>query len=183
MRIYTKSGDSGTTSLFGGKRINKNSARIEAYGTVDELNSQIGVIVSQNPPKDIIGKLLRIQKELFVLGTNLATPHAVKTKISKITRSYVNRLEKEIDNWNKNLPALRNFILPGGSETGAQLHSARTIARRAERTIVSLSRQEKINKNILSYVNRLSDWLFILARYVNKLDGQKEIVWEGRKNP
>ena len=186
MKIYTKTGDKGTTSLFGGERVDKNSARIRAYGDVDELNSMIGVIVvivkqTMTNQSSISGKLLRIQSELFVLGCDLATPLSVKLKIPRINKAYVTRLEKEIDYWQGKLPLLRNFILPGGTNTGSSLHMARAIARRVERSIVELSGLEKINKYDLVYINRLSDWLFVLARYVNKLDGVKEVIWKGRK--
>lgn len=180
MKIYTKTGDRGTTSLFGGKRVDKDSVRIEAYGNVDELNSLIGTILADSPPGDVLKKLLRIQNELFVLGSDLATPKEVKVKVVRVKKSFVDRLEKEIDNWEKQLPKLRNFILPGGSITGSKLHLARTVARRAERSIVNLSANEKINANGLTYINRLSDWLFVLARFVNKLDKAKEIPWRGR---
>ncbi|MEK7580885.1 MAG: cob(I)yrinic acid a,c-diamide adenosyltransferase [Patescibacteria group bacterium] len=225
MKIYTKTGDGGTTTLFGGKRVDKNSARIEAYGCVDELNSLIGVVIAQikesslrvpirsersnqlnqdrhdlvkldlamtikNNWKNIVKKFLRIQGELFVLGTDLATPTDVRvstslklrgaSKIPRVTRTFVTRLEKEIDFFDKLLPALKSFILPGGSKTGSKLHFARTIARRAERRIVDLSNTEKINQNSLVYINRLSDWLFVLARYVNQLEKVKEVPWKGR---
>lgn len=180
VKIYTRTGDRGTTSLFGGKRVGKNSLRIEAYGCVDELNSLIGVIVASEPPADVLKKLTRIQEELFVLGADLSSPMDVKAKIPRITKVYVTRLEKEIDAIDKNLPDLRNFILPGGGKVGSKLHLARTVTRRAERVIVDLSAQEKINKNAQVYINRLSDWLFVLARYTNKLEGAKEIPWKGR---
>lgn len=190
MKIYTKTGDGGSTSLFGGKRVDKNSARTEAYGCIDELNSLIGTIVAEKPPANILKKLARVQGELFVLGTDLATPFDVKvstslklrgtSKIPRITKTFVTRLEKEIDFFDKKLPALKNFILPGGGEVGSKLHLARTVARRAERRIVDLSNTEKNNKNGLSYVNRLSDWLFVLARYINNEENAKEIIWKGR---
>lgn len=189
VKIYTKTGDRGTTSLFGGKRVDKNSLRIKAYGEVDELNSLIGVVISEidyfkvRPSKKVSPfkkKLTRIQAELFVLGADLATPYNVKVKVPRVTKSFVTRLEKEIDKWSTSLPKLKNFILPGGSSVGAKLHLARTVARRAERSIVELSGQEKINPNVQIYINRLSDWLFTLARYINKLEGKVEIVWKGR---
>lgn len=211
VRIYTKGGDRGTTSLFGGRRVDKNSLRIRAYGEVDELNSLIGVIISEllhysssdrvrlgsrevmsswseaigskvssRQARTIKDKLLRIQTELFVLGADLATPYAVKVKVPRIGKIYIKRLEKEIDNLSKQLSPLRKFILPGGSKTGSKLHLARTVARRAERSIVDLAKQEKINKNVLIYTNRLSDWLFVLARYINQLQGVKEVPWKGR---
>lgn len=181
MKIYTKTGDHGSTSLFGGTRVDKDSARIDAYGNVDELNSLIGTILANNLTIDVSKKLIRVQNELFVLGSDLATPKEVKVKVERVKKSFVNRLEKEIDNWEKQLPALRNFILPGGSNIGSGLHLARTVARRAERSIVNLSTEEKININALTYINRLSDWLFVLARVVNKLDKMKEIPWQGRR--
>ncbi len=180
MKIYTKTGDSGTTSLFGGKRVDKNSLRIEAYGCVDELNSLIGVIVAGKPPADVLKKLIRVQAELFILGTDLATPTDVKVKIPRITKGFVARTEKEIDAMEKRLPNLKNFILPGGSKIGSQLHLARTVARRTERRIVELSQAERINQNSLIYINRLSDWLFVMARYINSLEKVKEITWKGR---
>lgn len=189
MKIYTKGGDRGTTSLFGGERVEKNSLRIRAYGEIDELNSLIGVILAEwsnvevEPRQEVQPlrkKLLRIQKELFVLGADLATPYDVKVKIPRVTRPYITRLEKEIDKWSRSLPQLKKFILPGGSKTGSKLHCARTVARRAERSIVDLAKQEKINKNVLIYTNRLSDWFFTLARYINQLQGVKEVPWKGR---
>ena len=188
-KIYTRVGDLGTTSLFGGKRVGKNSVRIEAYGNVDDLNSLIGVILAdfvEVRPLLEIGplkrKLFRVQTELFVLGSDLATPmeSKLKVKVPRVKKSYSTRLEKEIDTWDKNLAPLKKFIIPGGSPVGAKLHLARTVARRAERSIVTLAKSEKINVNAQIYINRLSDWLFTLARYVNKLDNIKEVVWKGR---
>lgn len=204
IKIYTKTGDRGTTSLFGGERVEKNSLRIRAYGEIDELNSLIGVILADDfflslrraqrrgnlKLKDshaslamtgmVSKKLLRIQEELFVLGADLASPYAVKVKVPRIGKIYIKRLEKEIDNLSKQLSPLKKFILPGGSQVGSKLHCARTVARRAERSIVDLAKQEKINKNALIYTNRLSDWLFVLARYTNKSEGVFEISWKGR---
>lgn len=180
VKIYTKTGDAGTTSLFGGKRVSKSSARIDAYGAVDELNSQIGVVLSENPTKDIIKKLIRVQGELFVLGSDLSTPLDVKVKIPRISKTYIARLEKEIDEIEKSLPKIKNFILPGGSKAGAGIHLARTIARRAERSIVVLSENEKINGYAQEYINRLSDWLFVLARYANHQEKIVETYWKGR---
>lgn len=195
MKIYTKTGDRGTTSLFGGKRINKNSPRVAAYGAVDELNSLIGVSKSHLEGVDkrhlrggpdsskvslVLKKLQRIQQELFVLGADLATPREVKVESQSVKKSFITRLEREIDKWTSDLPPLRHFILPGGARAGSLLHLARSVARRAERSIVGLSEKEKINPHVLPYINRLSDWLFTLARYVNKIDHVKETPWRGR---
>ncbi|KKQ89647.1 MAG: hypothetical protein UT12_C0010G0018 [Candidatus Curtissbacteria bacterium GW2011_GWC2_38_9] len=209
MKIYTKTGDSGTTSLFGGRRVGKDSARIAAYGTVDELNSLIGLIISDlqqysssersesrsgsrpasqrgeqaqtiTDNKKIVKKLLRIQSELFVLGADLATPADIKIKAPRIKKSFVIRLEREIDKWSASLPVLKNFILPGGGKVGSKLHLARSIARRAEWSLVALSKEETINKNTQMYINRLSDWFFVAARHVNKGERQEEKVWRGR---
>lgn len=192
VKVYTGGGDRGRTTLFGGKRVDKNSARIRAYGEVDELNSWIGIVIAEldyfkvfkvrpllkvSPFKK---KLIRVQTELFVLGSDLATPADVKVKVPRVSKSYVSRLEKEIDTWSSSLPQLKKFILPGGSTVGAKLHLARTVARRVERSIVELSGQEKINSNVQVYINRLSDWLFTLARYFNKLEGNPEVIWRGR---
>jgi len=186
VKIYTKTGDSGTTSLFGGKRIDKDSARIQAYGEVDELNSLIGTILADlegvrplSGVKPLKKKLLRIQEELFVLGADLAAPIEVKVKVPRIKKSFITRLEKEIDGWEKQLPKLKNFILPGGSQVGSKLHLARSVARRAERAIVNLDRTDVINKSAVVYLNRLSDWFFVAARYVNKLENVKENLWRG----
>lgn len=180
VKIYTKTGDRGTTSLFGGKRVDKNSARIEAYGTVDELNSQIGVVLSLNPPKDLVKKLIRVQEELFVLGADLSAPLDVKVKVPRVSKPFITRLEKEIDKWEKTLPKIKNFVLPGGGRVGSILHLARTIARRTERSVVAFSKVEKINRNAQVYINRLSDWFFVAARQVNKLENQTEKIWKGR---
>lgn len=166
--------------MFGGKRVSKDSLRIEANGMVDELNAQIGVVIANGLNGKFTKKFLRIQGELFVLGGDLATPGDVKIKIPMVTKGFVARLEKEIDLMQKDLPALRNFILPGGSIFGSQIHLARAVARRAERAIVALSAVEKINSNVLMYINRLSDWLFVLARYINMSEKTKEVIWKGR---
>ncbi len=180
MKIYTKTGDKGKTSLFGGRGASKNSLRIKSYGEVDELNSYIGTILSQSKTGEINSRLLRVQNELFVLGTDLATPQDVKINVPRISKPFVTRLEKDIDFLQKKLPQIKNFILPGGSGTGSQLHFARTIVRRTERSIADLVENEKINLETLRYINRLSDWFFVLARYVNKLDNVKEVYWRGK---
>ena len=180
MKIYTKTGDGGWTSLFGGKRVNKDSLRVEACGKCDELNSQIGVIVSENPPAEIEKKLLRIQQEIFVLGADLATPFSVDIKVPRIKKSFVSRLERDIDLMEKDLPKLKNFILPGGGKIGASLHLARSAARCLERILVTLGRQDKLNPRIFPFINRLSDWFFVLARHANQAQNFREVPWSGR---
>lgn len=180
MKIYTKSGDKGKTFLFGGRKVNKNDLRIAAYGNVDELNSLIGVILAEDPPEEISKKLTRIQNELMVLGSDLASPMDVTTTIPRVTQPYVSRLEKEIDSWQKKLPQLKKFILPGGGRIGSKLHLARAVTRRSERSIANLANQEKINAKVLMYVNRLSDWFFVAARQNNKIESIKEVQWLGR---
>lgn len=180
MKIYTKTGDRGATSLLGGKMVRKDSQRVTACGEVDELNSLLGVIIAETQNKDLIQKLTRVQNELFVLQTVLASSFDLTIKIPKINAAHTLRLEREIDVCEKSLPNLKNFILPGGGETGSKLHLARTVARRAERSIVTLASTERISKHVLSYINRLSDWLFVLARFVNFQENAKEIIWKGR---
>ena len=178
MKIYTKTGDGGDTSLFGGKRVRKDSLRIETYGTVDELNSVIGVCRAQKIPKQIDIVLEEIQRDLFTLGADLATPHDVKKKsVKRIENSHVVRLESHIDAIEATLEPLKQFILPGGSETAAMLHFARAVCRRAERLVIRLSHEEKINKHPVVYLNRLSDLLFVLARKTNALSKTPETKW------
>lgn len=180
MKIYTKTGDSGSTSLFGGGRVLKNSLRVEAYGKADELNSLLGVVLSQEPDRDISIKIIRIQNEIFILGTDLATPLSVKVKVPRIRSSFTSRLEREIDLMEEDLPKLKNFILPGGTNVGSRLHLARSVARCLERILVTLDHQDSINPRILPYVNRLSDWFFVLARHANSKQNYKEVIW-GKK--
>lgn len=179
MKIYTKKGDNGETSLFGGQRVPKNSPRIEAYGTVDELNAHLGIVLSLKPPSEIHTILERIQNDLFVLGADLATPINVQSeKVQRIQQSHVQKLEETIDRLEEHLEPLHSFILPGGSQISAQLHTARTICRRAERCTMQLSKTEAIGPLPITYLNRLSDLLFVLARYTNLLDGQSETRWK-----
>lgn len=179
MKIYTKTGDKGETALFGGQRVPKESLRIETYGTVDELNSVIGIVGSLTPKKEIEAILERIQHDLFVLGADLATP-LTKTsdKISRVQQSHVEQLERSIDLLEPKLQPLKVFILPGGSSVAAHLHFARTVCRRAERLTAKLSREEELGPAPLVYLNRLSDLLFVLARYANHLDGVGETQWK-----
>jgi len=184
-KIYTKTGDKGTTGLVGGRRISKDSPRIWAYGTVDELNAAIGLARAFNreeksPAMRRVDVLLaRVQNELFHLGAELATlPEDFQKGRPRIDRSHVVALEKLMDELNPELGPLREFILPGGSRTAAALHQARTICRRAERFCVRLAREERIGEFVVPYLNRLSDALFVLARWANKARGVKETSWE-----
>lgn len=181
MKIYTKTGDKGDTGLFGGERVSKDSLRINSYGTIDELNSHIGLAVTEVKDGEIKDLLVRIQNQLFNIGSDLATPDTEKNKklnIPRITEEDFNLLEKEIDRFEQRNDELKQFILPGGSKGAAHLHVCRTVCRRGERLVVSLSKTDKINQNIIVYLNRLSDLLFVLARYENKINGIEDIKWE-----
>ncbi|MEY3688762.1 MAG: cob(I)yrinic acid a,c-diamide adenosyltransferase [Ignavibacteria bacterium] len=180
MKIYTKTGDDGTTGLFGGKRVAKFSLRIEAYGTVDELNAVIGVALTHDLPAMVGEPLQHISSLLFTVGSDLATPQDAmqKSSVPVITEEHVDVLEQWIDTYQEHLPALRNFILPGGSKGGAHLHLARTVCRRAERAIVALKQEEEINPIVLRFINRLSDYLFVAARFVNAKEGHDDIEWK-----
>lgn len=185
MKIYTKTGDKGTTALFGGTRVPKHHLRIESYGTIDELNSYIGLIRDQNIEQATIDSLIRIQNELFTLGAMLATPPEKEVlkngkqrlNIPKINTNSITILEQEIDNMNLELAPMTNFILPGGHQTVSFCHIARCVCRRAERLTTALNENEEINTNILMYLNRLSDYLFVLARKLTKDLSAKEIPW------
>lgn len=181
-RIYTRGGDKGETSLVSGDRVAKHHIRVEAYGTVDETNAAIGM--ARLSTKGAVDAMLgRIQNDLFDLGADLATPGSdIKSEQAlRIIASQVKRLEDEIDKLNKELQPLRSFILPGGSPEAAHLHLARTICRRAERSISELMQKEAINPFALQYMNRLSDHLFVLSRYVNA-KGKKDVLWTPGKN-
>ena len=179
MKIYTKTGDKGDTSLFGGQRVPKDALRIEAYGTVDELNSVLGVVRADNANSDIDKILGQVQNQLFNLGADLATPRANEKKsIKRIEPKDAHALEKFIDSLEPKLKPLRSFILPGGLPTAARLQFARTVCRRAERIVVRLSRNEDIGEHITVYLNRLSDLLFVLARYANHVANVPETRWK-----
>jgi cob(I)alamin adenosyltransferase len=167
-RIYTRTGDDGTTGLIGGKRVPKNSPYIEAGGSLDELNALLGVVRSNKLPSEIDRILQLVQDDLFAIGAELASPEGAKRQTPGIGDGEIQRLEREIDDIEKNLVPLKQFILPGGSIPGAQLHLARAVARRAERHCVTLSHIEKVNPAVVRYLNRLSDLCFVLARYVNR---------------
>lgn len=178
MKIYTKTGDKGETSLFGGTRVPKHALRIEAYGTVDELNSVIGICRSMNTVQEIDGILDELQHDLFTLGADLATPHeSLSSNVRRVSSSDALRLEKHIDDIESKIEPLKNFILPGGSKTASMLHFARTVCRRAERLVVHLAHEETIGNDPTIYLNRCSDLLFMLARRVNNLSNTPETKW------
>ena len=178
MKIYTKMGDSGETGLYGGARVSKDDLRIQAYGTLDELNATLGV-AGADPliPIQIREKLRRVQSELFQLGGELATPAGKSVPMELIGTIEIERMEKEIDAMELLLKPLTQFILPGGSLASAQIHLARTISRRAEREVVTLHGVQPLRDEILGYVNRLSDWFFVLARFANHLAGIEDTAW------
>ena len=175
-KIYTRGGDAGETSLGDGSRVSKLDARIAAYGTVDELNAAVGVVVAGACPETIREVLVRVQNELFDLGADLSVPIEHEARL-RVTQDQVDRLEDECDRFNAELPDLRSFVLPGGSETAARLHVARTVCRRAEREALVAAGAHEVNPLAVVYLNRLSDLLFILARAANAAEGQAEPLW------
>jgi cob(I)alamin adenosyltransferase len=182
-RIYTKGGDAGDTSLVGGQRVAKDDPRIEAYGTVDELNAFTGlayVSCGKEARLTALASILRrVQHELFNLGSILATrPEDVHPKQARVTEAEVEQLEREIDAMNADLPPLRSFVLPGGTRLNAELHAARTICRRAERLLVALARKEPVPPEAVRYLNRLSDAFFVWSRWANHVLGVPEVLWE-----
>ncbi len=180
MKIYTKKGDKGSTYLFGGGPFPKDALRIQAYGTVDELNSLLGCVVVEISDVSLKTELQKIQKELFVLGSELSSVNPnEKMQAGFVNESHVQAMETSIDRWESKLKALQQFILPGGSKGSALLHLARTVCRRAEREVVALSHQEKVRSECMVYLNRLSDYLFVMAREVNRLEKHEDILWEG----
>ena len=171
-KIYTRTGDDGSTGLGDGTRVAKDSARVTAYGTLDEANSAIGVLLAAEVPDDVAGLLTTVQHQLFDLGGELCIPgHAA------ISDEDVTRLEQHLDRFNADLPVLREFILPGGGEAAARCHIARTVVRRAERETVALSRVEPVRPEAVRYLNRLSDLLFVLARVLARASGHGEVLW------
>src|SRR3954454_15356859 len=194
MKIYTKTGDDGTTGLIGGGRVRKCDPRIECYGTVDELNAAIGLAVSALAggggtasagadaagEADLAAHLRQVQNDLFVIGSHLATPDESphRTALPVLDEQMVTRLEMQIDAAEAQLPKLRNFILPGGAESAARLHVARTVCRRAERLLVDFSLERPVPGVVLTYLNRLSDWLFVQARLANHLAGVEDVPWK-----
>jgi len=179
-KLYTRTGDQGQTALYGGGRVPKDHLRVEAYGSVDELNSALGVAVSFLRQRRVAAALQSIQNELFNIGAELASesgPRAEKGRLFLDPEGKIAALERLIDDYDSKVPPLRTFILPSGSQGGALLHLARGVCRRAERAVVRLSREEDVNPHVLTYLNRLSDLLFVLARYVNKAARRPETPW------
>jgi cob(I)alamin adenosyltransferase len=181
-RVYTRTGDDGTTGLGGGQRVPKDSIRIETYGTVDELSSEIGAAIAQGLHPRLAEALARIQNELFNVGSDLCILEEDKERmpVPVVEDRHVEALEGMMDDLSKELSPLENFILPGGSPGAAQLHVARTVCRRAERLAVSLSREEAIGPLVIRYLNRLSDTLFVMARYENLTRGIPDVLWNSR---
>jgi len=177
MKIYTKTGDEGTTGLQGDVRVQKSSPRIKAYGSVDEANAVLGIALTFSLDEDVKEIIIQIQNDLFVVGSDLSNPN-MENNHTRVTTEMITWLEKQIDQFEKELSPLTNFILPGGDAGAAQLHFARTIIRRSETQVVEIMQSEKINKECLKYINRLSDLLFVLARLVNKRNGKKDTLWK-----
>lgn len=179
MKIYTKTGDKGKTSLFDGTRVLKNNIRIETYGTIDELNSTLGVVVSfAERQKEIQELLTLIQKDLLDISSHLANPSGnIEEAFVVYLDERIGQFERVIDDMTGKLPPLSNFILPGGGTIGATLHLARTVARRTERMIIGLSQQETVDQSFIRYFNRLSDLLFTMSRFANNKEGYKDIIW------
>lgn len=181
-RVYTRAGDDGTTALGGGQRVPKDSLRIEAYGTVDELNSLIGVAVAGGLHESLKPPFFVIQQVLFNLGSDLCILESDKQRLAVpgIEARHVTQLEQWIDAWNDDLEPLKSFILPGGNLPSAHLHVARTVCRRAERATLALSRKEPVGPQVIPYLNRLSDLLFVASRYHAKLVGASDLLWDSR---
>lgn len=176
-KIYTRTGDEGTTGLGDGKRVSKTHPRVEAFGTIDELNSLIGMILAHELPSEVRDCMVAIQHDLFDLGGELSMPG-----YQTVEPAYVERLEKELDKFNEELPPLKEFILPAGGIATSTCHLARAVCRRAERCSVALNEDEKINPATLSYLNRLSDLLFVIARVLARFENGEEVMWQPGKN-
>lgn len=186
-KVYTRTGDRGETALVGGKRVPKDSPRIDAYGTIDELNSIVGLARVFNEEsldageghRFLDGVLCRIQDELFDVGSEMATPpECFQEGMYRVSEVEITRLEKLMDKCQEDLEPLKSFILPGGGRIGAYLHQCRTVCRRAEREVLRLSRAEEINPNVIKYINRLSDLFFVLSRWIAKQTGEQEYLWQ-----
>jgi cob(I)alamin adenosyltransferase len=180
-KIYTKTGDKGTTSLIGGTRLSKDHIKIEAYGSVDELNAWIGVLADAPENKERNAMLKEIQDRLFTIGAELASePEQNKKKLPELFESDIVVLEKEMDSYNEVIPTLRAFVLPGGHPLVSFAHVARTVCRRSERQVIALSHNEDVNPLIIKYLNRLSDYLFVLSRKITQEQNAPEIAWKPR---
>ena len=176
-KIYTRGGDTGETSLGDGSRVSKLDGRIEAFGAVDELNAALGLVLAGDLPDELRGVIARVQNELFDVGADLSVPAAVDGRL-RVEQSMVDRLERDCDRFNAELPELRSFVLPGGTEAAARLHVARTLCRRAERDVLRAAAKHDLGSLVAVYLNRLSDLLFVLARAENALAGQDEPLWK-----
>ncbi len=181
MKIYTKTGDDGTTGIQNGARISKTDSRIQAYGTVDEINSFLGIILSKLDETDLENLITKLQNDLFLVGSDLSNPDLKNTQ-NRVNDEMIKTLEENIDNLEKKLPPITNFILPGGHEIAALVHVSRSITRRAEIFVISLSEKEKINNNCIIYLNRLSDLLFVIARTINQRKNVKDVIWNSKKD-
>jgi cob(I)alamin adenosyltransferase len=177
MKIYTKTGDDGNTGLQGDFRISKSHPRIIAYGTVDEANAAIGVVLTNTLDDDVSQLLNQIQNDLFLLGSDLSNQNLNDLK-NRVTLEMIEKLEEYIDTFESELPPITNFILPGGNVTASQIHQVRTIIRRAETLVVKLSDKDEINSNCIKYLNRLSDLMFVMGRLINKRNGIEDIIWK-----
>lgn len=177
MKIYTRTGDDGTTGLQGGTRVSKSNLRIKAYGIIDEINAKIGIILSNEIENDVNDLLLKIQNDLFLVGSDLSNPD-LSDKKNRVSVEMIENIEKNIDRFEKELAPITNFILPGGHLIASLMHEARTVVRRAETEVISLDEKEKINKECKIYLNRLSDLLFVLARIINKRKDVNDIIWK-----
>lgn len=175
-KIYTRTGDKGTTGMADGSRVEKDNLRVAAIGEVDELNSVIGIVICKCPEGEVKETLFTVQHDLFNLGSQITMPEC-----NLITQARVQWLEKILDQFNQDLPPLKEFILPGGGEAAAHCHLARTVCRRAERTIFSLSKEFEFNSNVSAYINRLSDLLFVICRVLSRQDGASEIYWQSER--
>jgi cob(I)alamin adenosyltransferase len=184
VKIYTKTGDAGETGLFGGPRVRKSDPRVEAYGEVDELNAAVGAARALVEDPEIDRELAKVQEELFCVGAELATPHDARARsaLPPVEEAWAARLERVIDGWDGELPPLTRFVLPGGTRTAAALHLARAVCRRAERRVVALAADVEVERSVLVYLNRLSDFLFVAARVANRRARKEEPLWEpGRR--
>ncbi len=176
-KVYTRTGDAGTTGLGDGNRVSKDSLRIHSLGDIDELNACVGLLLNETLPDDVRAFVVDVQHDLFDLGGEVCIPG-----MSMISEKQVKKLETALDGWNESLSPLKDFILPGGSRAAAQAHLCRTVCRRAERILVGLAQEEAVNDGPRQYLNRLSDLLFVLGRHLNKVDGHGDVLWQKGKN-